>query len=69
MIISRKSPLTGKLNTREIEVSQGQIDAWVNGALVQDAMPDLSLNDREFIMTGATSDDWEKMFGEFEDES
>ena len=40
MIISRKSPLTGKLNTREIEVSQGQIDAWVNGALVQDAMPD-----------------------------
>ena len=69
MIIQRKSPLTGELNSREIDICQSQIDAWEGGMLIQDAMPDVSKDDREFIMSGSTPVDWDKMFGGFEDES
>ena len=69
MIIQRKSPLTGELNIREIDICQSQIDAWEGGMLIQDAMPDVSKDDREFIMSGSTPVDWDKMFGGFEDES
>tara|TARA_R110002153_G_scaffold32797_2_gene99262 strand:+ start:803 stop:1009 length:207 start_codon:yes stop_codon:yes gene_type:complete len=67
MIIQRKSPLTGELNSREIDICQSQIDAWDGGMLIQDAMPDVSKDDREFIMSGSTPVDWDKMFGGFED--
>ena len=62
MIITKKSPLTGKLNTREIDICQSQIDAWVGGMLIQDAMPDVSPEDRDFIKLGYTSEDWDKIF-------
>jgi hypothetical protein len=67
MIIQRKSPLTGELNSREIDICHSQIDAWERGMLIQDAMPDVSKDDREFIMSGSTPVDWDKMFGGFED--
>tara|TARA_R110002167_G_scaffold251128_3_gene457284 strand:- start:1939 stop:2139 length:201 start_codon:yes stop_codon:yes gene_type:complete len=66
MIITKKSPLTGKLNTREIDICQSQIDAWVGGMLIQDAMPDVSPEDRDFIKLGYTSEDWDKIFPDVE---
>jgi len=69
MQVIRKSPLTGELTSREIDVCQSQIDAWEVGMLIQDAMPDVSKDDREFIMTGSSSVDWDKMFGGWDDES
>ena len=48
----------------EIAVSQDQLDAWSNGALIQNAMPNLNADEREFIMTGITPSEWTAMFGE-----
>lgn len=60
MLIERTSIITGEVRTRDIEVTQDQIDKWVAGeALIQDAMPNLSEDDREFILTGITSEEWE----------
>lgn len=58
MQITRKSPFTGKVNTLEIDVTPDQIAAWQGGALIQNAMPHLSPDEREFIMTGITPDEW-----------
>ena len=58
MKITRKSPITGKINVREIEVTRDQLSAWMNGALIQDAMPNLSPDEREFIKTGITPEEW-----------
>ena len=63
MEIKRRSPLTGEVNVRDIDVDQSQLDLWQKGMLIQDAMPDVSADDREFIMTGYTPEDWEKIFG------
>lgn len=64
MKITRKSPLTGEENTWEIPVTQEQLDAWKNGMLIQKAMPNLTAGQREFLVTGYTENDWNKMFNE-----
>ena len=63
MQITRTSPFSGKTNTREINVTQEQLDAWEGGELIQNAMPNVSADDREFIKTGVTPEEWEETFG------
>ena len=58
MLIERKSIISGNVNVMDIDVTPAQIDAWVQGMLVQSAMPDLSADEREFIMTGITPNEW-----------
>jgi len=62
MIITMRSPITGMINAMDVDVTEVQIMQWQNGMLIQDAMPDLSVDEREFIMTGTTPADWEKMY-------
>ena len=64
MEITRKSILTGIVRTREIDVTVEQVEAWKMGALIQDAMPHLSVADREFIVNGITDVEWRQVFGE-----
>ena len=63
MIVNRKSPFSGKYTTMKINVTPEQIDAWENGMAIQNAMPHLSADEREFIKTGITPDEWKSMFG------
>jgi hypothetical protein len=59
----RTSPLTGKTSTRRIDVTPEEFSAWrFGGVLIQNAMPRASADDREFLMTGYTPEDWEKLF-------
>lgn len=58
MIIVRRSPVTGKMNHREIDITEAQYLSWENGELIQDAMPNLSDDDREFIISGCTPEDF-----------
>jgi hypothetical protein len=67
MKITRKSPLTGITRTKEIDVTIAQILAWEEGELIQDAMPHLSADDREFVKTGITGEEWDQLFGGAED--
>jgi hypothetical protein len=61
--ITRKSLFSGVTRTRELNITQTQIDAYLNGALIQDAFPQLSADDREFIKTGITPEEWDALFG------
>ena len=64
MLITKTSILSGKTRTKEINVNQSQIDKWEAGMLIQDAMPDVSVDEREFIMTGSTPEEWDLYFNE-----
>ena len=61
MKITRTNPLNGEVNTLNIEVTDEQIEAYAAGALIQNAFPNLSASDREFIKTGITAESWEAM--------
>ena len=64
MEITKKSGFTGLTHTRNIPVTQEQLDAWHAGQSIQQAMPNLSIDDREFLMTGITPEEWNEVFGE-----
>ena len=67
MKITRSSSLTGETATKEIDVTAAQIASWEGGELAQNAFPNASPSEREFIMTGYTDFDWDEMFGEIDD--
>ena len=64
MLITRTSPLTGKENTREIDITQEQLERFQkHDGFIQDIMSNISSDEREFIMSGLTPEDWESLFG------
>ena len=64
MLVSKRSPRTGEVNTRDINCTQEQYDSWKSGAgLIQRVMPNVSAEDREFLISGYTPEDWEAIFG------
>ena len=63
MLIERVSPFSGKTNFRDIpDLTQEAMDKWMDGMLIQEAMPMISADDREFLMTGITPEEWEETF-------
>tara|TARA_R100001082_G_C4318766_1_gene140129 strand:+ start:429 stop:641 length:213 start_codon:yes stop_codon:yes gene_type:complete len=60
--IERTSPLTGKVNTMDITMDPADYQAWRNGELIQNALPYLTGDEREFIKTGIYADEWEQLF-------
>ena len=64
MMITRTSPFTGITRTKNILVTEDQLERWQRGERIQNVMPYLSASDREFIMTGITDDEWDQAFGE-----
>ena len=57
--ITRTSMLTGIDRTKTFDITYDQYYAWyTEGELIQNAMPNLSASDREFIMTGMTDEEW-----------
>tara|TARA_R110000824_G_scaffold35539_1_gene111289 strand:- start:47 stop:250 length:204 start_codon:yes stop_codon:yes gene_type:complete len=67
MQITRKSMMSGVTRTRNLPVTPEQIREWEGGMLIQNAMPHLSMTDREFVMTGVTDEEWQEEFAEEQD--
>ena len=62
MQITRTNPFNGETNTLDIDVTDEQVQAYMDGALIQNAFPHLTAGEREFIKTGITEEAWEEMF-------
>ena len=64
MNITRICPFTSRGNVRHIDGATPEgLAAWKNGARIQDALPEVSPAEREFIMTGIPPAMWEHVFG------
>jgi len=69
MLVTKKSALSGIVRTRDLPISEEQLEKWKLGqGLIQDIFSNLSAPDREFIMTGITEEEWDEAFEEPEDE-
>lgn len=65
----RVSQLTGITHFRDIPVTQAEVKDWqVSGQYIQNYFPDLSADDREFLLTGITPEEWDYYMGEAEEE-
>ena len=61
--VTKTSMLSGLQSSMDLPVRQGNIEQWLSGALIQDAMPHLDDDQREFLMTGITPAEWNETFG------
>jgi hypothetical protein len=62
MKITKVSILSKIERSLELDVTDEEIKAWKAGMLIQDAMPRLTTDEREFMMTGITAEEWEKHY-------
>jgi len=64
MEITRLSTYSGQLRTLDLDVTDAQLEKYYHeGVLLQDAFPQLSAADREFVKSGITDEEWKEMFG------
>ena len=54
--------VTRKSMARILNVSEVELQIWMMGTPIQQAMPQLTPDEREFIMTGITPDEWNEVF-------
>jgi hypothetical protein len=64
MNITRTSLYSRITRTLDLPVTEAQLDAWASGELIQNAFPNLSPDDREFLKTGITAEEWEQLYKE-----
>jgi len=58
---------SGRISSMVLEITDAQLYAWaVDGVVIQKAMPNLSPEEREFLMSGTRQDEWDAMFSEAE---
>ena len=57
MIVVCYHPFTGDRMERDLPVTLAQLTAWRDGTLIQQAMPHLSIPDREWLITGLSASD------------
>ncbi len=63
--VTRTSILTGKTNTISLPVTQEQLDLYENSKeLIQNVMPNLTNEEREFVKTGITECEWNKLIND-----
>lgn len=63
MKITRVSGTTGKTHDMEIDITPQQIDDCQQGkGLIQEIMPNLTADEREFFITGIISEEWDDIF-------
>ena len=62
MKITKTSIQSGITRTLDLDVTLDEYASWRGGQLIQNAMPRLNADEREFIKTGVTSEEWEEMF-------
>lgn len=66
-LVTKKSLATGKVHTRNIPAPAAAIGLWMSDSPqdrphVQTAFPGLSAEDREFLLTGITPEEWDAIF-------
>lgn len=70
MLVTRTSKWSGVTRSMELDVTEQEFINWRNGELVQNAFPNLTASEREFLISGMTDEEWDEAFGsdDYEDE-
>lgn len=64
MEITRVSIFTGQQRTMDLDVTEHQLSLISGGAYIQDVLAHLSAGEREFLISGTTSEEWDKYLPE-----
>lgn len=65
VMVKRLSVISGKENEMEIPADPQALKDWAEGKderLIQVAFPDLTEDQREFLVSGSTPEEWAELF-------
>lgn len=68
MKITRTSPVTGKINTLDLAITTEQLDKLLKGGYIQEILPHLSADEREFIISGIYPGEWDEIFSPLDED-
>jgi hypothetical protein len=60
--VSKVCGVTGQLYS--VDVNELAYQAWQDGAFIQNVMPELTSDEREFLISGLTPDEFNELFAE-----
>ena len=63
MLIQKRNRLTGKVNEMDLDVTTEQVRAYENGGFVQNCFPNLTVTEREFLISGLSAEEQKEIFG------
>lgn len=67
--VTRTSIFTRQRNSMDLPIDEPMFRVWCAGqGLVQDVFPQLNADQREFLMSGATPEEWADVFGSDEED-
>lgn len=69
MKVTMRSPYSDEENTLDLPVSRDDIERWRGGELIQNVMPHLTADQREFLISGLYPGEFEQMFPPEDDSS
>ena len=62
MKITKQSVYTGVTRTLDLPITSEEIARWENGEMIQAVWPNLTDNERLFLLDGATQEEWDAIF-------
>ena len=63
MQVTKQSRISGKISSMDLNITSEQLDRVNLGIeLIQNIVPHLSSEEREFLITGITPDEWNELF-------
>ena len=62
MLIKKTSCISGIVRVMDLPITEIEWGRYTRGALIQDAFPLLTNDQREFILTGITPEEWDEAF-------
>lgn len=69
MLITKTSMYSGIEHTIDIPITKEEYENFINGSIhVQNAFPNLTPDEREFLMTGITREEWNEIFYDDEED-
>lgn len=62
-VLVKRQNMRGKVNEMTMILDPDDYERWISGGgLIQNVMPYLTPDEREFLMTGTTPEEWNAMF-------
>ncbi len=63
MLVTKQSRISGKISSMDLDITSDQLDRInLKIELIQNIVPHLSSEQREFLITGITPDEWNELF-------
>jgi len=68
MKIRKKSMISGEYHTMDLNVTKEELARFEGGEHAQNVFPNLNADEREFLISGVTPEEWDEMIVDYGDE-